>query len=67
MILRVDELTHSHHPYLVSEAASLLHDVGRRFNDSLMARGGGNYRIKVTSALRTLESVNRLKNAISIR
>ena len=26
-----------------------------------MARGGGNYRIKVTSALRTLESVNRLK------
>jgi len=56
----VDELTHSH-PYLVPEAASLLHDVGRRFNDSLMARGGGNYRIKVTSALRTLESVNRLK------
>lgn len=55
----VDELTHSH-PYLTVEAARLLHDLGRRFNDSLAVRGGGNYHIKLTSALRTQESVGRL-------
>ncbi len=64
----VDNLTHSY-PYLVPEAADLLDEIGSRFNDSLAARGGGMYRIKVTSLLRTENTIKRLKrrniNAIS--
>lgn len=56
----VDELTHSF-PYLVPEAAALLHDVGARFRDSIAARSGGDYRVIVTSVLRTNESVKRLR------
>lgn len=56
----IDELTHSY-PFLVPEAAALLRDIGQRFNDTLAARGGGDYRIKVTSVLRTGESVRRLR------
>ncbi len=56
----VDELTHSY-PYLVPEAAELLSDIGRAFNDSLAARGGGAYRIKVTSVLRTPVTVAKLR------
>lgn len=56
----VDNLTHSM-PYLVPEAADLLHDIGRSFNDSLKARGGGAYRIKVTSVLRTPTTVKSLR------
>lgn len=56
----VDSLTHSH-PFLVPEAANLLKEVGHRFNDSLRARGGGCYRLKVTSVLRTERSVGRLR------
>lgn len=56
----VDSLTHSY-PYLVPEAAELLHDIGSRFNDSLAARGGGYYRIKVTSVTRSELSVGKLR------
>lgn len=56
----VDELTHSF-PYLVPEAAELLHDIGAAFNDSLAARGGGAYRMKVTSILRTPVTVKKLR------
>ncbi len=56
----VDSLTHSY-PFLVPEAAQLLSDIGSRFNDSLQARGGGDYRLKVTSVLRTHDSVRRLR------
>lgn len=56
----IDSLSHSY-PYLVPEAARLLHDIGLRFNDSLAARGGGDYRIKVTSILRTTQTVKRLR------
>lgn len=56
----VDRLTHSL-PFLVPEAADLLHDIGRSFNDTLAARGGGSYRIKVTSVLRTPASVAKLR------
>lgn len=41
----------------------MLHEIGRRFNDTLAARGGGKYRIKVTSVLRTPETVRRLRRA----
>lgn len=56
----LDDLTHSL-PFLVPEAADLLRDIGQRFNDSLMARGGGSYRLKVTSVLRTGSSVTSLR------
>lgn len=56
----IDRLSHSL-PYLVPEAHRLLHDIGRSFRDSLQARGGGDYRIKVTSILRTSSSVKRLR------
>lgn len=56
----VDELTHSE-PYLVPEAATLLSDIGKTFNNALRTRGGGDYRIKVTSVLRTPESIKRLR------
>lgn len=56
----VDPLSHSF-PYLVPEAAGLLHDIGAAFNDSLRARGGGAYRLKVTSVLRTPATVKKLR------
>lgn len=56
----VDELKHSY-PYLKPHAAALLAEMGRRFHDSLVARGGGEYRPKVTSVLRTPLTVGRLR------
>lgn len=56
----VDSLTHSM-PFLVPEAAQLLADIGRRFADTIRARGGHEYRIKVTSVLRTDRSVAKLR------
>lgn len=64
----VDSLTHSL-PFLVPKAEKLLREIGQRFNDSLTARGGGYYRIKVTSVLRTPEAIAKLRrrnrNAVS--
>lgn len=48
-------------PYLVPEAASALREIGHRFRDTIAARGGGDYRIKVTSVLRTPHTVKRLR------
>lgn len=56
----VDDLSHSY-PYLVPKAADLLAEIGRRFNHELEARGGGSYRIKVTSMLRTPQTVGKLR------
>lgn len=56
----VDNLTHSV-PYLVPEAKQLLKIIGKSFNDSLAARGGGSYRLKVSSVTRTPGSVTKLK------
>ena len=56
----VDELTHSL-PYLVTDASILLKEIGQRFNDTLTLRGGGSYRIKVTSVLRTPASIKKLR------
>lgn len=56
----LDDLSHSY-PYLVPKAAELLADIGRRFNQELEARGGGSYRIKVTSVLRTPLTVGKLR------
>ncbi len=48
-------------PYLVPEAAVTLREIGRRFRDTISARGGGDYRIKVTSLLRTPATIKRLR------
>lgn len=56
----VDRLSHSY-PYLKPHARDVLDEIGRRFRDSLDARGGGEYRLKVTSILRTPLSVGRLR------
>lgn len=56
----VDSLTHSA-PFLVPEAASLLRHIGRNFIDSLASRGADGYKIKVTSLLRTKQSVKSLR------
>ncbi len=48
-------------PFLVAEAATTLHEIGRRFADTVRARGGGEYRIRVTSVLRTPVNVRRLR------
>lgn len=58
----VEPPTHSR-PFLIPEGAAMLHEIGRRFRDSLEARGGGDYRIKVTSVLRTPPSIRRLRRA----
>jgi len=57
---KVDELRHSY-PFLVPESFALLDTIGKRFHDTLHARGGGNYRLKVTSMLRTDRTVHRLR------
>ncbi len=56
----LDKLTHSR-PFLVPEGAEMVHEIGRRFRQTVKSRGGGDYRIKVTSVLRTPESVRRLR------
>lgn len=56
----VDELRHSF-PYLIPESKALLDEIGQRFHDTLAARGGGPYRLKVTSLLRTRNTVSRLR------
>jgi hypothetical protein len=56
----IDSLDHSM-PYLVPRAARLLYDIGKAFNDSLLARSGGHYRLKVTSIMRTEQSVTQLR------
>lgn len=56
----VDTLSHSL-PFLVPEAAVLLHDIGRNFIDSLSKRGADGYKIKVTSLLRTPSTVKSLR------
>lgn len=56
----VEDLSMSH-PYLIPSAERLLHDIGMAFRDSLRSRGGGDYRIKVTSLLRTQGSVSKLR------
>lgn len=56
----VDSLTYSL-PYLIPKAANLLADIGKGFSDTIMARGGKKYKIRVTSILRTEGSVAKLR------
>ena len=56
----VEGLTHSI-PFLVPEAATLLEDLGKNFQDSLKNLNASIYKIKVTSVTRTVADVKRLK------
>lgn len=56
----IEPLTHSA-PFLVTKSAVRLHEIGHRFRDSLAARGGGDYRIRVTSVTRTAANVRKLR------
>lgn len=48
-------------PYLVPRASVLLNDIGRQFYDSLYVKGVPLHKIIVTSALRTTEDVDKLR------
>ncbi len=56
----VEELTHSI-PFLIPEAAELLEDIGRNFQDTLRNRNASLYKIKVTSVTRTRDDVKKLR------
>lgn len=56
----IDKLTYSL-PYLVPRAKKLLDDIAQTWKDSLTARGGGYYRLKVTSMLRTPATIKKLR------
>ena len=55
----VDPLTHSV-PYLTPDAAKLLKDIGKKFQKSLKKHKMGEYKIIVTSVLRTKDDVRKL-------
>ena len=55
----VDKLTHSV-PYLVPEAADLLEEIGRSFQDSLVMHHLPPYKVIVTSVLRTGKHIKKL-------
>ena len=55
----VEELKHSI-PYLIPEAATLLEDIGRNFQDSLYNLNASLYKIKVTSVTRTVDDWKKL-------
>lgn len=55
----VEELSHSI-PYLIPEAATLLEDIGRNFQDSLQNLNASLYKVKVTSVTRTVDDVKKL-------
>ncbi|MDO4512077.1 MAG: DUF5715 family protein [Bacteroidales bacterium] len=56
----IDSMTYAL-PYLVPKAATLLHDIGKAFQDTIKARGGKDYRIRVNSLLRTEYTVRKLR------
>lgn len=55
----VEKLTHSI-PFLVTEAADLLMDIGKNFQDSLYNHNAPLYGFKVTSVTRTVDDVKSL-------
>ncbi len=55
----VDPLTHSV-PYLTPDAAKLLKDIGKKFQKSMKKHKMGEYKIIVTSVLRTKDDVRKL-------
>lgn len=60
-LYEVDKLTHSL-PYLTKQAEEVLEQIAENFMDSLSSKGVTNYKIVVTSLLRTKASVKNLRN-----
>ncbi len=58
---KMDDAMNRSIPYLVPKASLLLHDIGRRFLDSLAIKGVPLHTIIVTSVLRTEEDVAKLR------
>ncbi|MCD7977181.1 MAG: DUF5715 family protein [Tannerellaceae bacterium] len=56
----VEKLTHSI-PYLVPEAAKLLEDIGKNFQDTLYNHNASLYKVKVTSVTRTVDDIKGLR------
>lgn len=56
----VEDLKHSM-PYLVPEAAALLETIGRNFEDSLRRKNIQGYKFRITSLLRSSQSVKKLR------
>ncbi len=63
-LYKVNTLTHSI-PYLVPRAKDLLDQIGENFQDSLKSQGVGGYQICVTSVLRSVEDVKKLRRVNS--
>ncbi len=63
-LYKVNNLTHSI-PYLVPRAKKLLDQIGENFQDSLKSQGVGGYQICVTSVLRSVEDVKKLRRVNS--
>ncbi|MFI3239179.1 MAG: DUF5715 family protein [Bacteroidales bacterium] len=62
---KMDKLTHSE-PYLTPNAAKLLKEIGSRFSEIIKERSGGlEYKILVTSVLRTPKSIKALQKVNS--
>ncbi|WP_239056741.1 MULTISPECIES: DUF5715 family protein [unclassified Parabacteroides] len=59
-LYEVEELKHSI-PFLVPQAATLLEDIGKNFQDSLYNHNASLYKIKVTSVTRTADDIHNLK------
>lgn len=56
----VEKLSHSI-PYLVPEAATLLEEIGKNFQDTLYNHNASLYKIKVTSVTRTVADISSLQ------
>lgn len=56
----VEKLTHSI-PFLIPQAADLLTEIGKNFQDTLRNRNASLYKIKVTSVTRTVDDVKKLR------
>ena len=58
---QIKSLSHSE-PYLIPEAVDMLNEIGFRFQKRLKEKKYNNYRFRITSLIRTLETQNNLSH-----